>query len=118
MVTLVLVCATAETLASAPSSTHCSIAFVRIILSRCPNFLTLQKPCQPAFGKPIGAGVGQNSSQLALILTFSPWEKEQSSTTLVLRRRVRPIQRLVFRRTAGHSPSPGGEGRGEVELFN
>jgi hypothetical protein len=59
---------------------------------------------------------GSEHLRLALILTFSPWEKELhllgsgfadtcSANSVVQNYKV----------TADHSPSPGGEGRGEDE---
>jgi hypothetical protein len=51
---------------------------------------------------------------LALILTFSPQEKEQPSLNsgFINDGSANPVMR-IFKRTANDSPSPGGEGRGE-----
>src|SRR5208282_3317222 len=73
------------------------------------------------------AGVRQNSSGIALILTFSPREKEERahSSGVANDRPANPVA-CFFDAAADDSPSPGlsrhsrqataeGEGRGEVE---
>jgi hypothetical protein len=61
----------------------------------------------------------QYASRFALILTFSPREKEQASRASGFADDypANPVARFSSG-TADDSPSPGGEGRGEVELIN
>src|SRR5208282_5174889 len=65
---------------------------------------------------PSQLGVRQNSSGTALILTFSPREKEQQAhgSGFANEHPANPVA-CFCGATADDSPSPGGEGRGEVE---
>ena len=56
---------------------------------------------------------------LALMLAFSPWEKEGLAVVSGLADECLASSVAgIFKRVADVSPSPGGEGRGEVEPFS
>jgi len=62
-------------------------------------------------------GAGQNSSRLALILTFSPWEKEQTSpaSAWAQARPANPSAGLARGRRIFHPLLEVGRGEGEAK---
>src|SRR5208283_3174669 len=80
----------------------------------------ISRPCrktkEPILCWTCFPGVRQNSSGTALILTFSPREKEQQAhgSGFANEHPANPVA-CFCGATADDSPSPGGEGRGEVE---
>jgi hypothetical protein len=55
----------------------------------------------------------------AVVLTFFPWEKEESSAASGFAEECAAIPAAsCSTKTADDSPSPRGEGRGEVEPFH
>src|ERR1700722_11972864 len=86
--------------------------------ARCRNGISSSRkswacslPCRNS-----GARILQASDlKLALILTFSPWEKEEPSDAADFSTECPTIAIAGIRTAAEYSPSPGGEGRGEDE---